>query len=109
MTGAKVLKLTEIRPITLSVGLTNGVEAMQGERYSWIDGSHAESRQRISRAEERGVVVSLMTQLGANWSAEQRIRHLGDLIAAKAYRPNSDRMADGFLSKSGSWDEFFPR
>lgn len=55
------------------------------------------------------MVVSLMAQLGANWSAEQRIRHLGDLIAAKAYRPNPDRMADGFLSKSGSWDEFFPR
>lgn len=54
------------------------------------------------------MVVSLMAQLGAHWSAEQRIRHLGDLIAAKAYRPNAERMADGFLSKSHAWDDSFP-
>jgi hypothetical protein len=80
---------------------------MQGERYSWIDGSHEGSRQRISRSEGRDVVVSLMTQLGVHWSEEQRIRHLRDLIAAKAYRSNADRMADGFLSISHSWDDSF--
>lgn len=81
---------------------------MQGERFSWIDGSPEGSRQRISRSEGHGVVVSLMAQLGSHWSEEQRIRHLGDLISAKAYRPNADRMADGFLSKSRSWDGSFP-
>jgi hypothetical protein len=81
---------------------------MQGERYSWIDGSHAGSWQHISRSEERGVVVSLMARLGSHWSEEQRIRHLGDLIAAKAYRPNAERMADGFLSKSHAWDDSCP-
>lgn len=80
---------------------------MQGERYSWIDGSHEGSRQRISRSEGHGVVVSLMAQLGSHWSEEQRICHLRDLIEAKAYRPNADRMADAFLSKSRSWGDSF--
>jgi hypothetical protein len=80
---------------------------MQGERYSRIDGSHEGSRQRVSRSEESCVVVSLMAQLGSHWSEAQRIRHLRDLIAAKAYQPNADRMADGFLRKARSWDGSF--
>lgn len=80
---------------------------MQRKRNSWIDGSQERSRQSANRPEGCGVVVSLMTQLGAHWSEEQRIRHLRDLIAARAYRPNASRMADGFLIKGGAGDDAF--
>jgi hypothetical protein len=45
-----------------------------------------------------------MMHLGTRWSEDQRVTHLRDLIAAKAYRPNADRMAEVFMIKAQQRD-----
>ena len=73
---------------------------MQGKSYSRIDGSQAVGRQAVSGHEACGRIVSLMPRLGASWTEDQRIAHLRDLIAAKAYRPNLDRMVELFMIRT---------
>lgn len=80
---------------------------MQGKCSLRIGESQEGSRQRNSHPEEYERVVSLMTRLGKEWSEQQRIEHLKSLIAAKAYRPNPEQMADAFLSKELGWKDGF--
>ena len=104
MIGAKCSQVDGNLTDNLIGWVHNGMRAMQGKHYPHIDGLQERSWQANSCHEERGTVISLMTQLGARWSEDQRVAHLRDLIAAKAYRPNADRMAEAFMIKAQQRD-----
>ncbi|MDY6955280.1 MAG: hypothetical protein SVO96_00135 [Pseudomonadota bacterium] len=72
---------------------------MQGKRIVGTAGIQEQVCTTAPQSAGGLVVVSLLQQLGERWSEAQRIAHLRDLVMAKAYRPDAQRMAAKFMNR----------
>lgn len=72
---------------------------MHGKRIVGTAGIQERVSTTAPRSAGGAVVVSLLQQLGGRWSEAQRVAHLRDLVMAKAYQPDAQRMAAKFIDR----------